>query len=479
MCFEVLGVMRMQYTYLFPFEKVRPCSRIVLYGAGIMGIEYLKQLLITGYGEVLCFIDRDYAKFVNTTIPVYSLNRLVDLDFDYVVIALRTRTFADSVCESLVNIGIPKEKIVCVLSRAEPDMRKMLSCISPKSVREGLLINSPLAISLKLKRSLGDNIIHKKLVCSILKLLPTATIDIYSPLSGTLMKNLYHEYLDVGRIRLIQDSGYLYEQNMKKYLLSLSIYDYIQIDFDNIERIKHMHAEFYRRIKLLKKRCQEEQMDSTKPTFIFFSRALKKQKNCYTVFDYDGVFDISDKSVDIFIDPAYMHKFEALNISNYITIHYGNNISDTEEYQIAKQWPLGNFSKLIAMLKEKIPAVSIIQLGEKDTVKIDYADQYILGEEIELIEHILKRSLLHIDIEGGLVHLATQLGTRCVVLFGPTPVEYWGYDSNINIKAGKCHNCYGMYTNINVCARGLKKPECMWSITPEMVAEKIEECLIQ
>ena len=83
---------------------------------------------------------------------------------------------------------------------------------------------------------------------------------------------------------------------------------------------------------------------------------------------------------------------------------------------------------------------------------------------------ILRQSVLHIDIDGGLVHLATHMGTKCIVLFGPTPVSYYGYEENINLKAGNCHECYCLYPETNRCARDMEQPECMYSITPEAVA---------
>ena len=70
---------------------------------------------------------------------------------------------------------------------------------------------------------------------------------------------------------------------------------------------------------------------------------------------------------------------------------------------------------------------------------------------------------------------ATQLGTKCIVLFGPTVREYYGYEQNINIQAGNCHNCWGLYSDVNRCARDLKEPECMYAITPDMVMRHLEE----
>ncbi|MBQ8698464.1 MAG: hypothetical protein IJ521_05655, partial [Schwartzia sp.] len=53
--------------------------------------------------------------------------------------------------------------------------------------------------------------------------------------------------------------------------------------------------------------------------------------------------------------------------------------------------------------------------------------------------------------------------------------KYYGYEDNVNIKAGTCHDCCGVYPDANQCARGMKEPECMYNITPEMVMEKVEE----
>ena len=103
--------------------------------------------------------------------------------------------------------------------------------------------------------------------------------------------------------------------------------------------------------------------------------------------------------------------------------------------------------------------------------------KYFLGKPFSFVTNVLSNSMLHIDIEGGMVHLASNLGTKCLVLFGPTQMKYYGYENNINIMAGDCHDCCGLYADVNKCARNMEKPECMYSITPEMVTEKIVKYL--
>ena len=78
-----------KYTYLFPYEKVPYGSRII-YGAGDVGQEYLQQMLMTDYAEVLCFLDRAFDKYPAIVIPIFSPEKVVELTFDYIIIATKT-----------------------------------------------------------------------------------------------------------------------------------------------------------------------------------------------------------------------------------------------------------------------------------------------------------------------------------------------------------------------------------------------------
>ena len=39
--------------------------------------------------------------------------------------------------------------------------------------------------------------------------------------------------------------------------------------------------------------------------------------------------------------------------------------------------------------------------------------------------------------------------------------------------AGNCHGCAGLYPSVDQCARHMEEPECMYSITPEMVMNAV------
>jgi len=84
---------------------------------------------------------------------------------------------------------------------------------------------------------------------------------------------------------------------------------------------------------------------------------------------------------------------------------------------------------------------------------------------------LIKHGLCHVDTEGGLVHLAAAVHSRCVVAFGPTPVEFFGYPQNINLAPSGCTACwFATKTWLVECARHTSGPECMQEHSPASVA---------
>lgn len=83
---------------------------------------------------------------------------------------------------------------------------------------------------------------------------------------------------------------------------------------------------------------------------------------------------------------------------------------------------------------------------------------------------------MHIDTEGGLVHLRHALGGGpSVVLFGPTSPQVYGYKENLNLRSDKCSvPCEWVVDDwLTRCPRRTDKHLCMCSLSPEYVAEQI------
>ena len=93
---------------------------------------------------------------------------------------------------------------------------------------------------------------------------------------------------------------------------------------------------------------------------------------------------------------------------------------------------------------------------------------------------MIKHGLCHIDTEGGLVHLANAVHGRCVVLFGPTPVEFFGYPQNINLEPSGCKACWFATQNWLIeCPRYTSGPECMKGHSAASVADAAKRIIAQ
>ena len=144
-----------------------------------------------------------------------------------------------------------------------------------------------------------------------------------------------------------------------------------------------------------------------------------------------------------------------------------------------KCYPQKLWERLVILLKEKYPGLGIVQVGNKIGKHIAGVDADLAGKtRLDECAGILKNSRLHIDIEGGLVHICAALGTRCVTLFGPTSVEYFGYPHNINLRDDQCPACWWSTENWMVhCPRKHPRAECMHRLTPEKIMAAVSPIL--
>ena len=168
---------------------------------------------------------------------------------------------------------------------------------------------------------------------------------------------------------------------------------------------------------------------------------------------------------------------KAAHSESYITIHDGFDIHNSSivSGRATKTWKWEHWNTLVRGLKLHRPDIDIIQLGSSTSRLIDGVDISLVNKtSIKEAFDVLSKSRLHIDGDSGLVHAATRLGVPCVVLWGPTPARFYGYEQNINIVSDVCPRaCYGVKENWNdKCPIGYMSPECMDQISPEEVLKK-------
>ena len=154
----------------------------------------------------------------------------------------------------------------------------------------------------------------------------------------------------------------------------------------------------------------------------------------------------------------------------FITIHNGfdpNFIVPAK--RATKCYP--HFDAVVAGLKTARPEIQIVQLGTTTSEAIAGVNLNLIGQtSLAEAAALLRASALHLDNEGGLVHLAACFRRRSLVVFGPTPSDYFGYPSNINVDPLRCGGCWWIEDSwMDRCPRSMEQPECMFAQPPELL----------
>ncbi len=95
--------------YALPDIELIKGKRVVIYGAGPIGRDYISQLLGREQYCIVAWADR---KFKNVTGVCVSRERLKDLDYDIVLIAVEKESTAEEIKKELIETGIAVEQIL-------------------------------------------------------------------------------------------------------------------------------------------------------------------------------------------------------------------------------------------------------------------------------------------------------------------------------------------------------------------------------
>ncbi len=462
-----------KYSFLFPFEKIKYGSRVIIYGAGEVGCGYLQQILTTNYCTCVAMLDRNAETIAPLVVPVYTPDCLSKFEYDYIILAFKDGCHVQSATDTLIHFGADKSQIIYQPMR--PNVNILASAGEETAEYSYAFLSAGVSIAIKIGPSLGDSIIKKKIFMELAHMSPGCKIDLYASGSSNYMGAIYDSYTP-GLNAIIDDGGILFDHNMDKYDVSIELYSLLAVKYIS-EDLKEKDKVLYDKMQDLDAAMKKYNLFSFPINNIYnhFHRMAYLGLDTYNYLNFTGVFDIKDRNVNIRLNEAYINQYKQYNLGQYVTINYGTGFASVHgKNVIAKQWAFDKLCQFVKMFKHKYSNIKVVQLGTKTTPKVPDADEYFLGQNMELVKYILAGSMLHIDSEGGLVHLASQLDTKCIVLFGPTMEEYFGYKENDNIRVGNCGGCYILYDEVDKCARGLECPECMNSITPELVMEHVD-----
>ncbi len=97
--------------FLYPYPRVKKGSRVAVYGAGTVGTLLVKALSQNADFKTACWVDRYSAGQRTDGCTVEPVSALLNTEFDHVAIAVLDRDIVEEIEKSLLESGIPEEKI--------------------------------------------------------------------------------------------------------------------------------------------------------------------------------------------------------------------------------------------------------------------------------------------------------------------------------------------------------------------------------
>ena len=99
-------------TYVFPFINLLDGKRIALYGAGLIGKHYWRQVHKLGVCDIAVWVDEDWRTFQREGAEVSEVEALTGVEFDFLVIAALAEETAEKISGKLILEGVPERKIL-------------------------------------------------------------------------------------------------------------------------------------------------------------------------------------------------------------------------------------------------------------------------------------------------------------------------------------------------------------------------------
>ena len=457
-------------SFIFPYKSVPKDSKIILYGASFVGEDYYYQILSTNYCSLVAMVDQKFDTPIRNDdgILLCDASKLPELEFDFIVLAVELDRTAAKIKDFLISRGIAENKIIYANKGVEKGDVKLLP---EKLLSDNIepIEADYISIAFGTTGGLGDYIVTLKVIDAILELYPNCKFHIYSaPNQFAFAKTIYGHHPAVAGIY----DFFLYNSVAKQYDIAMWVTHFIRIDHFNKSKVIAHSDILAKSIQKIIDEYDEYAGDVDNQFYNWFGRCKLWGLNRYTALAHNGALLINDKRVKIYLNKEYEQKFSELGLKKYITINTGTGLIKI------KTWAKEKFEELTAKIKAKYKDVEIVQIGGNHNIKIAGVDKYILGQSMELTKYVLKGALAHVDCEGGLVHLATQLGTKCIVIGAPTPIWYYKYEENEYILSDACNECDGVRVFWNEkCVRGYDNPPCMESITVDKVLRCVDKVL--
>ncbi len=99
--------------YDFDKDKIEKDAEIILYSAGKLGQSYYKQIRIDKLYNIVAWVDKKFLFYREQGLNVSPIEYIRDLKYDYILLAFKEESLAESVKKSLkAEYDIPEEKLI-------------------------------------------------------------------------------------------------------------------------------------------------------------------------------------------------------------------------------------------------------------------------------------------------------------------------------------------------------------------------------
>lgn len=98
--------------YVFPYSDLKRGSKIILYGAGRVGMDYYRLIHRQRLLELVLWVDKEWEKHNGISMPVYAPETIKNYDYDYIIIAVNKKKIAEEIKKELNERGMEEDKIL-------------------------------------------------------------------------------------------------------------------------------------------------------------------------------------------------------------------------------------------------------------------------------------------------------------------------------------------------------------------------------
>lgn len=328
----------------------------------------------------------------------------------------------------------------------------------------------PLRIFYWLPGGLGDAACARRLVLAYRALLPQAEFDVYCPLPG-VAQTLFGAQ---ERITCLPHNR-VYYKNYDLVVRACLAVEFLYADELRLRACNTFWPVYERAVKA--QRSLGSLLDDTFLTEPVLGRALYRAGGTrFDLLRYTGGTELAADLLPVPKKAGY-----GLDGKKYITFHDGTSTAQALPTAPTRAWPREKWRAFLRAFKAQYPDITIVQVGGPNSPVYEEADCCLVRKTaLTDLPGLLAHALVHVDTESGLVHLASMLPLRSVVLFGPSDVRFFAYDKNSNLSAGPCGGCMWM-TRDWMFACPLNRPagqRCMAQLTVETVLDAVQRVLV-